>query len=256
MRIVILTQDAPVYLASFLDDLFTRLAQTEHEVEAVVSLPPFFKKSRLAEVRERYQYYGSTAFAQMMGYILLNKIRSMLGHPTSVSRVLQKHHIPRREVQSVNKPDFVDWLKGNQIDVVVSIAFPKILKQPLLSTPPKGCINYHTALLPRYRGRMPLFWALLNGEPEVGITVHEMDEGIDSGAIIAQERVGVEPSDSLHDLYIKTTQRGAGVLVKAIQMLAADDPTRLVNDPAQATYFSFPTPEESRRFRTSGRRFF
>jgi methionyl-tRNA formyltransferase len=256
MRLVILTQDAPIYLAPFLDNLFTRLAQTEHEVVAVVSLPPFFKKSRLKEIRERYQFYGTVAFVQMVGYILLNKIRSWLGQPTSVTRVLQKHHIPRHEVSNVNQPVFLDWLRENQIELVVSVAFPKILKQPLLSAPPKGCINYHTALLPRYRGRMPLFWALLNGESEVGITVHEMDEGIDSGAIITQERLPVDPADSLHDLYIKTTQRGVGVLLKAIEMLAAGDPARLVNDPAQATYFTFPTPDEAYRFRRIGKRFF
>jgi methionyl-tRNA formyltransferase len=256
MKIILLTQAAPAYLAPFLDDVLGGLAQTEHQVVAMVVLPPFFKASRWAELRDRYQFYGGVAFCQMLLYILFNKLRSYLNPRYGVVQVLQKHGIKRQVVAKVNHPDFIQYLQNEGIDLLVSVAFPKILKAPLLATPPKGCINYHTGLLPRYRGRMPLFWALYHDEPEVGITVHEMDAGIDSGAIILQARLPIHPNDSLHDLYLKTTQQGAQLLVAAIQKIGRGDAERLPNDASQATYFSFPSPEQAREFRQTGKRFF
>jgi methionyl-tRNA formyltransferase len=256
MRLLLLTQSAPVYLAPFLDDLLAGLADSPHEVVAVGLAAPFFKRSRWAEVRERWGLYGPLGFIQMAAYIALTKLRATWNPRYSVAKVFAKHTIPIQMVDKVNSPAFIEWVQAQQIDLIISIAFPKILKPALLETPPQGCINYHTGLLPRYRGRMPLYWALLQGEREVGITVHEMDSGIDSGPIIEQARVPIEPSDSLHQLYLKTTAQGVGVLLRAIAKVGQGDTSRLINDPAQATYFGFPSLQEAQAFRRKGRRFF
>jgi len=256
LRIIVLTQSAPVYLAPFLDDTIGRILGNGHEIISVVSMPPFFKKSRLAELRERYEFYGITAFARMVGFILLTKLRAQVDPTQSLAGVLKKYQLTEKSVSNVNAPEFIEYLQAQETDLLVSIAFPKILKTPILEAPRLGCINYHTALLPDYRGRQPLFWALYHNESEVGISVHEMNAGIDSGAIIEQTRLDVLPTDSLHNLYLKTTKHGAPLLAEAIQKLAKGDPARIENDPEVGSYFSFPNAEQARQFRLSGKRFF
>lgn len=255
MKVMIVTQNAPVYLARFMDDFLTRLKEGGHEVAGVAGLSPIFKKSVVAEMKERLAYYGPLDFLRLSAMIFWNKALACLGRPTSLKNVLKKHGIERWMVSDVNGADFIDRLKREGIEVVISIASPKIFKADLLTAPTKGCVNYHTALLPRYRGRQPLFWALLHGEKEVGITVHMMDEKLDNGRILAQRAIPIEPGDSLHNLYEKTIAAGPQVLMEGLANLAAGGEA-LPNDQAQATYFGFPKKEHAREFRAAGKRFF
>ena len=262
MRIVIVTQDAPVYLPQFMDGFLEQLDRKRHSVAAIVVSEPFAKNSRWSEIVARFNFYGAGAFCRMMRLILSNKLKSALfklfpavgSH--SMSNIIAQYSLRRLQFREVNSKRFRSFLRQNEVDLVISVAAPQIFKRKLLATPPRGCINYHSALLPKYRGRQPLFWALLNGETEVGVTVHEMDEKLDNGAIIAQSLIPVRADDSLHKLYLRTIAIGAGVLVEAVEKLARGDAARLPNDPEKATYYSFPTKEDAMRFRAGGKRFF
>lgn len=262
MKLLIVTQNAPVYLAPFLDDLLTRLKNAGHTVAGVVALSPVFKKSIASEAKERFAYYGPVDFIRMTGFIVRTKFLSRLAtlFPAcgcySLGNVLKKHQIPRRGPVDINSPAFVHSIHVENIDLVISVASPKIFKAELLSAPARGCINYHTGMLPRYRGRQPLFWALRHGEAAAGITVHEMDEQLDNGPILAQRSVPIEPRDTLHTLYLKTIRSGPEVIADAVEKLASGSSERIQNDGARATYFGFPQKVDVKAFRQSGRKFF
>lgn len=259
MKIVIVTQDAPMYMAEFLDRFLDGLSTTAHRVEGIVVCSPFFQKSRCQEIKERYHFYGPLDFLRLAGHICWHKGLALL-HPLagchSVGNVIRKYCLQRCPLTDINGREFLNYLRDSDIDLVISIATPKLFKAELLQTPLHGCINYHTALLPQYRGRQPLFWALMHDESEVGISVHEMDEQLDSGPIIAQTKVPVKPDDSLHSLYQKTICRGPQLLLEAIAKLAAGDAERIANDASRGSCFQFPTREEARRFRNLGKHFF
>jgi methionyl-tRNA formyltransferase len=124
-----------------------------------------------------------------------------------------------------------------------------------LTLPPHGCINVHGGPLPKYRGRLPSFWALLNGERETGVTVHFMNEELDDGPIILQRRVSIVPGETQHSLILKTKRVGTELLLEALDRLEKGSVETLPNDRSQATYNTFPTPEDGRKFRRLGLRF-
>jgi len=111
-------------------------------------------------------------------------------------------------------------------DLVVCAGFMKILPPSVLSIPPLGCVNVHGALLPKYRGRAPLSRALMNGENAVGVTVHYMDEGVDSGDIILQARIKVSIQDDARTLFEKVKKLSPSLLVEALKKFRQEGPER------------------------------
>ena len=261
MRIAIVTQDAPMYLPRFLDELVGGLRARSHEVVCVVLLPPYASGSLAEETRKRFALYGAAAFVEMSARILYHRLLAVFHEAMpgigchSVRNVLSKHDLERFATSDVNSPEFIRYVKDRTIDLVLSIACPQLFKPELLAAPAKGCLNYHTGLLPRYRGRQPLFWALLNGEREAGITVHEINEALDDGAILAQRSVPISDDDSLHSLYLKTTREGPALVIEAVEKIARGDGARIPNDRARATSHGFPGRDDGIAFRRRHRFF-
>lgn len=262
MKLVVVTQDAPIYLPAFLDRAFASLTARGHRVEGVVALRPTFKNTWAQEIRSRLAYYGAVDFLRMAAYIARHKLLARLAplFPAvgchSVANVLARHGVERLPVSSVNDAEFHELLKRREVDLVLSIAATQIFRKKLLATPRLGCLNYHMGMLPRYRGRQPLFWALYHGEPNVGLTVHQMDSELDNGPIVVQTSVAVDPEDSLHRLYLKCLARGPELIAQAVDLLERCDAERIPNDRNAASYFSFPTAEDARQYRAGGHRFF
>jgi methionyl-tRNA formyltransferase len=262
MRIFIITQNAPMYMAGFLDDFLDLADNTPHKVVGITSLSPIFNNSVFQEFKSRLDFYGLVDFLKMAFLITWNKLLSYVFYLSpsigcySVNNVIKKYGLKELKTTSINSNAFVEFIKEAKIDLILSIASSQILKQDLLNAPQKGSINYHTALLPKYRGRQPLFWALLNGEKEVGISVHEMDEKLDNGPIIVQKKINVNSRDSLHSIYLKTLKVGPELILEAIEKIARGDKDRIENDPDRATYNSFPTREDAKSFKKRGKRFF
>ena len=255
------TQDAPVYIAPFLDDLFGRL-RGQVVVAGVVCLSSTTGKSLLEEARQRFALYGPIAFLRMSWLVVRNRMFGRLealwprlGCHT-VESALRRHDIARIACTKVNDPRFRAKLCEEGIDVVLSIASPQIFRRALLEAPSRGCLNYHMGLLPRYRGRLPLFWAMFHDEKEVGLSVHEMNAGIDDGPILVQRRLPLGQADSLDDLYRKCIAVGPELVVEALEKVADGDTDRIPNNAEEASYFRFPDREEARSFRARGKRFF
>jgi methionyl-tRNA formyltransferase len=262
VNLVLITQHAPVYLPTFLDLFLERLATTEHRVVGIAVFSAFTKRSAAAEVVFRLRFHGPLDFLRMGLQVATGTLRSVLFRVGwtpecgSVSNVVSKHRLDVMRARSPNGEPFLRELRRRQVDLVISVASPKIFGRKLLQTPPFGCLNYHSGLLPRYRGVAPLFWALLHGESEVGMTVHEMDEEIDNGPIVSQRVEPIRPDDTVHTLFERTARLGPEVLIEAIEAVARGSRERLENDKARASYFGYPTVEDGRRLRSSGRRFF
>jgi len=173
----------------------------------------------------------------------------------SVRGALRKHDIPEHTPENVNDPSFHQWLRDHEVDLVISIACPQIVRQELLELPPEGVINIHGALLPKYRGKLPSFWVLANGEEKTGVTVHHMNEKLDDGPIIVQKEVPIEPNDTLHALVLKSkVGYGASALAEAVEQIMEGTVEAKPNSEEEATYFSFPDRAAITRFRKRGRK--
>jgi methionyl-tRNA formyltransferase len=155
---------------------------------------------------------------------------------------------------SVNHPNYIEQVRAIAPDVIVSVAAPEIFKPALLDIPRLGCINIHSGRLPTYRGMMPTFWQMLHGEAAITITVHRMAEKLDAGDVLATTLFNIKRSDSLDRVIRETKREGAKLLIRVLRDLRADraQPTPL--DLTQASYFSFPKPEDVRKFRERGHR--
>ncbi|MGI6576226.1 MAG: methionyl-tRNA formyltransferase [bacterium] len=121
-------------------------------------------------------------------------------------------------------------------DVIVVVAYGKILPREVLSLPPQGCINLHASLLPKYRGAAPIHWALLRGEDVTGVTTMYMDEGLDTGDIIYQQEVPISPADTAGSLYTKLAAAGGKLLVKTIVQIKKGCAPRIPQNEQEATY--------------------
>jgi methionyl-tRNA formyltransferase len=173
----------------------------------------------------------------------------------SVRGALRANDIPEHTPENVNDLAFLDFLREQNVDLVVSIACPQIVCEELLECPPEGVINIHGALLPKYRGKLPSFWVLTNSEEKTGVTVHYMNEELDDGPIIVQKEVPIRPDDTLHSLVLRSKVRyGASALAEAVQQIESGTVETLGNPEAEATYFSFPNGGAIRQFRERGRK--
>ena len=122
---------------------------------------------------------------------------------------------------AIRTQDFLEELRDLQPDVFAVTAYGRILPGPLLSMPPMGTINVHGSLLPRYRGAAPVQWAILNGETETGITIMQMDEGLDTGDILLQGSLAIEPEDTAATMAVKQAALGGSLLIEALDKLQA-----------------------------------
>jgi len=138
------------------------------------------------------------------------------------------------------------------IDLDISVAAPQIFKEKLIKLPSRGCINIHNSKLPKYRGMLPNFWQMFNGEKAVGTTIHFINAGIDDGDILFQKETPIEPGESLDSLIKRTKKLGAIFMIDAVLSLKQGPVKPLPNRKEEATYFTFPTKEQAKEFRKRG----
>ena len=155
--------------------------------------------------------------------------------PPPIKLLAQQIGVPILQPLKIRTPDFLDTLAGWKPDLIAVTAFGRILHAPILNLPPMGCVNVHGSLLPKYRGAAPVQWAVINGETETGITTMLMDEGMDTGAMLLQERIPISPDDTAGTLAPRLASLGGRLLVETISRLKADTIVSRTQDHAQAT---------------------
>lgn len=129
------------------------------------------------------------------------------------------HGLTVFQPERVKRPEAVDRLRTYEADVFIVAAFGQILSREILDLPPYGCLNIHASLLPRYRGASPIQHVIIDGEERTGITIMQMDAGIDTGDILYQKEIPIDRQDTYQSLYGKLTALGGETVVEALEML-------------------------------------
>lgn len=163
--------------------------------------------------------------------------------PPPVKIAAQKLGLPVFQPEKLNEPESLKVIAEARPDVLVVVAYGRILKEQCLALPPKGCINVHPSLLPKYRGPAPIQHAILNGDEVTGVTTMFMDVGMDTGDIILQREVPIAPDDTAGTLSEKLSRAAAELLVETLDLLERGDAPRIPQDHSQATYAPILPPE-------------
>lgn len=138
--------------------------------------------------------------------------------------------------QKVKTPEFVELLHELQPELIVVAAFGQFLSKEILELPKYGCINVHASLLPKYRGAAPIQYAIIKGEKESGVTIMQMDIGMDTGAMLDKVVVPIEENTTMGELHDALREQGAALLLEVIDKIAAGTAVAEPQDDAQATY--------------------
>lgn len=164
----------------------------------------------------------------------------------SVARLAAEQGIPVWAPEDVNHPLWIERIREMKPDVLFSFYYRNLLGDEILNLAPKGAFNLHGSLLPKYRGRAPLNWVLVNGESETGVTLHRMVNRADAGDIVAQQAVAIGADDAALTLHRKLCAAATELLSRALPAILAGTTDERPQDHSQATYVGRRTPEDGR----------
>lgn len=221
MKIVVLTSPTPANVW-LVNQLLTR-----HEVVGIVIERRPLAQTTEEKVERRRFMVRRYGLVRTFNKLLFNRVRSRIisgpeartvedsffpgGAPVEYSR-----QVPTIVVPSINDPAAIAFIRDHA-PAVLAVCGTSVLKPEVFTLAPKGAINIHTGITPEYRSADPIFWALYQGEPEkVGVTIHYIDRGIDTGSIIHQATVPVYADDSLATIGVRCIRRGAELYSQAL----------------------------------------
>jgi methionyl-tRNA formyltransferase len=164
----------------------------------------------------------------------------------SVRQLCAVHGIECLTPADPNVPEVVERVRAGRPDWLFSFYYRQMLKTELLAIPRGGAYNLHGSLLPKYRGRVPVNWAVLHGERETGASLHRMELKPDAGALVDQQAVAILPNDTAHDVFQKVTCAAETVLLRAVPRMLAGTHTETPLDLAAGSYFGGRRPEDGR----------
>ncbi len=151
--------------------------------------------------------------------------------PTPVHKYCIDNNIPILQPDKIRKNiEFIDKLKELNPDIIVVVAYGKILPKEIIDIPRLGCVNVHGSLLPKYRGAAPIQWSVINGDTVTGITTMYIGEGMDTGDMLLKQEVVIEPNDTYGTLYEKLKNVGASLIVKTLDDLENITPEKQTDD--------------------------
>lgn len=162
--------------------------------------------------------------------------RQMLMTPVKEYALAQGYDV--YQPQRVKTPEFIQILRDLKPELIVVAAFGQLLSQEILNLPVYGCINVHASLLPKYRGAAPIHYAILSGEKESGVTIMQMDIGMDTGDMLAKVTVPITENMTMGELHDELKVRGAELLLDTIEKIASHTVQAQKQDDEQATYAS------------------
>ncbi len=162
----------------------------------------------------------------------------------SILHLAWSRHIPVWEVHRLSDVEVVSLLAAYQPDMICVACFPQRIPRAILELPPLGCLNVHPSLLPANRGPVPLFWTFYEGCEQTGVTIHLMNEAMDSGDILAQEPIDVQDGISYARLEAQCALRGGELLAHTVWNVYTGRALRIPQDEARSSYHPFPSAED------------
>lgn len=156
--------------------------------------------------------------------------------PPPIKEFALRHAIPVLQPPKLSDPAFIESIKSINPGYIVVVAYGKLIPPAILRIPEKGCINVHASLLPEYRGASPIQWAIIHGRPYTGVTTMMMDEGLDTGDMLLQEKIDIERNDTAGSLSVKLSGIGVKLLIKTLDGLDRGEIVPAPQDHEKATY--------------------
>ncbi len=194
---------------------------------------------------KRLLFFGDGTWATNSLKRLLQEQWKIIGvvvraHPTDpqLPTLAQERGLPVFQPENVNSEAFIAQVKSLKPDLNISVSYDQILRKAILETAPLGFINFHAGKLPQYRGRNVINWAIINGEDEIGITAHFVDEGIDTGDIIVQHTLPIEWTDTYQDILDKVIAAFPDLVSEAVRKVMDGDFTPIRQAHLPGTYFA------------------
>lgn len=248
LRLLLVTEDDPLYVRQFFSEFFALCQREEFEICGVTILSTF-REPLWKTARRIWRFYGPIDFARLLVRFVRAKVRG-----DSIERLAKERAIACLPTDSVNAPAYVQLVTTLAPDVIVSVAAPEIFRNGILGAPKLRCINIHSGRLPTYRGMMPTFWQLLHGEERATVTVHDMADRLDTGAVLATFDVELRQRDSLDRVITETKRAGARLMIDVLRKIADGSVNATPMDMTAARYFRFPTSRDVKAFRAKGHR--
>ncbi|MHC4394936.1 MAG: methionyl-tRNA formyltransferase [Planctomycetota bacterium] len=155
--------------------------------------------------------------------------------PTTVANWAKSHSAAFIETDDVNTPEVIEEIRTYQPDLIVVIAFGQKICNELINLPAKDAINVHASLLPKYRGAAPINWAIVNGESQTGITIITLDEKMDAGKILAQQKTEIAANETAGQLHDRLAEMAAPLLMQTIEKIADGSVVYTEQDHSKAT---------------------
>lgn len=257
MKIYITITEEPLYINHFIKDV---IQSNFDEIVGINIVSGSFLEGK--NLKRKIEYIATIALISgpfqllkriflMGGFFVFDGIKSLKPkNPLSISKVANKYNIPVTYVDNINSDEFLDHLRELDIDLIINQA-NLILKKELLEVPNIGCINRHSALLPKYRGQLAPFWAYINMEKESGVSIHFLDDKIDNGAIIVQKKVPIDRFDTFDSLMEKIFSITPEAMNEALKIIRNGDfEEKLIeNDYKFSSYYSIPRFKDAVNFR-------
>ena len=154
--------------------------------------------------------------------------------------------LPVYQPERIRRPEVVEQLKNFNPDLMVVVGYGQIIPQTIIDIPKHGILNVHASLLPKYRGAAPIQWAIANGESETGVTIMQIDAGLDTGDMLLQERVRIGPDETAPEVSARLAPLGATLLLEAIAQMEAGRIHREKQNDAEATHAPILKKEDGR----------
>ena len=256
MRIYIITMEDPVFTLDFFKEII------RHRSKEIIGiaiangdrLKIGKKRSKVKYLISLFIIMGPYHFLKNVVITLSYKFQKLLvkhlkfKHDSSLAGFAARYGIPVIYIESPNNIRFHAHLREVSPDVVINQS-QHIIKKQLLEIPRLGVLNRHNALLPKNRGRLTPFWVVYNGDKETGVTIHLVDEGIDSGPIVVQKRFKVDRNDTFNSVARKNYEIASIAMLEALTKLEDKTFQFLENNSALATYNTVPTLFQSIDYR-------
>jgi len=254
-------QNEPFLLPKVLDKYLREFSDTTAGIN--VQSVAQGKRTVFQTAMELYKLYGFGYFQWKVRKYLLKKLLAKVQNDWmgstrnchSVAAVARKYGVEVTESVDVNSEEFLAHLRQKDVSFIVSISGTQLYRKKLRQQTKHGIVNCHGALLPKYRGLMPSFWTLANGETEGGTSVHFVDAKLDNGPIVVQKKYRIHPHDTLEQVMARSKDLAAEAIIECVRLVEAGDPPMMPNTESEMTHFSMPTKEDVRRFREKGHRF-
>lgn len=255
MRIFIITMDDPVQTRNLMKYII------DNRKSDIIGLAvPKGDRLTIGKNRSKFLYLislllimGFPAFIKNSWITLTDKLQKKLAKKNlakdpSIQAYARSQNIPVWEIKTPNSKKFREELKSLEPDLIINQS-QSIIKKELLNIPRIGVLNRHNAMLPKNRGRLTPFWVLYKQEKETGVSIHFVEEGIDSGDIVVQKKFPITSKDTFKSIVKKNYELAPKAMVEAIEILEKGNYTLIENDDNQATYNTVPTLKEAWKYR-------